>query len=78
MTAFMVVEAYVTTVEAEQKAMSTVAYRTALFTRMKHTSLPKNEAALLKKPEPKKKAQSLQDQFAMAKVMTQMMSKEVH
>ena len=37
--------------------------------------LPADEAALLKKPEPKKKPpQSIQDQFAMARFMTQVMS----
>ena len=78
MTAFLVVEAYLTAANAEQKSMSSVAYRTALFTRMKHTSLPKNERELLKKPEPKKKPQSIQDQLAMAKFVTKMMGGTVH
>lgn len=78
MTAFMVVESYITSMNAEQQHISTLAYRTAIFTRMKHTSLPKNEAALLKKPEPKKKPQSIQDQLAMAKFVTKIMSKQVH
>ncbi len=64
--------------------MSVLAYRTGLYTssfylsRWKLNKLPKNEAELLKKPEPKKKTQSIQDQFAMAKFVTQIMSKQVH
>lgn len=58
--------------------MSTVSYRTAVFTRMKHNLLPKNEAELLKKPEPKKKPQTIQDQLAMAKFVTKMMGGTVH
>lgn len=77
-TAFMVVEAYRTSIDAEQRNISTLAYRTAVFTRMKHNLLPKNEAELLKKPEPKKKPQTIQDQLAMAKFVTKMMGGTVH
>jgi hypothetical protein len=78
MTAFLVVEAFIATAKEKNEDMAVLAYRTAIFTRMKHTSLPKNERELLKKPEPKKKPQSIQDQYAMAKFVTKMMSKEVH
>lgn len=78
MTALMVIEAYAAKADADQQHISTLAYRTAIFTRMKHNRLPENEAALLKKPEAKKPAQTIQDQFAMAKFMTQVMSKQVH
>lgn len=54
----------------KQENMSVLAYRTAMFTRMKNQHLPKNEAELLKKPKPKNKPQSLKDQLAMAKFVT--------
>ncbi|TIL91466.1 MAG: hypothetical protein E5Y73_17465 [Mesorhizobium sp.] len=73
MTAFNVILAYAEKMDEKQESMSVLAYRTAIFTRMKNQYLPKNEAALLKKPEPKKR-QTLADQLAMAKFVTQMMS----
>jgi hypothetical protein len=75
-TGFLVTEAFLSAARERQEGMSTAAYRTAVFTRMKHNLLPKNERELLKKPEPKKKPQSIQDQLAMAKFMTQVMSSE--
>ena len=66
------------TLVEKQESMSVLAYRTAMFTRMKNQHLPKNEAELLKKPKPKNKPQSLKDQLAMAKFMTQVMGKAVH
>jgi len=62
----------------QQEDISVLAYRTAVFTRMKNQFLPKNERELLKKPEPEKKAQSLEDQLAMAKFVTKMMGGTVH
>lgn len=72
MTAFTVVQAFNASRLQQQQDISVLAYRTALFTRMKHTSLPKNEADLLKKAKPKAapKRQSLEDQLAMAKFVT--------
>ena len=78
MTAFTVFLTIKAAAIEQQENMSVLAYRTAMFTRMKNQYLPKNEAALLKKPEPKKKTQSLKDQLAMAKFVTQIMSKQVH
>ncbi|RWN33428.1 hypothetical protein [Mesorhizobium sp.] len=78
MTASNVILAYAEKHGEQQEGMSVLAYRTAMFTRMKHSFLPKNEAELLKKPEPKKKPQTIQDQLAMAKFVTQIMSKAVH
>ena len=71
-TAFAVIQAY----NAAQENMSRLAYRTAIYQRMSHKHLPKNEAAIFAKAKPKR--QSVQDQFAMAKFMTAVMSKEVH
>ncbi|RWO20656.1 hypothetical protein [Mesorhizobium sp.] len=73
MTACNVLEAYSAVFTEREKGITVLAYRTAIFTRMKHNYLPKNEAALLKRPEPKKR-QTLADQLAMAKFVTQMMS----
>ena len=78
MTAFTVFLTIKAAAIEQQENMSVLAYRTAMFTRMKNQDLPKNEAALLKKPEPKKKPQSLKDQLAMAKFVTQVMGKAVH
>lgn len=84
MTAFMVVGAFISTAKERHEDMSILAYRTGLYTssfwlsRMKLNHLPKSEAELLKKPEPKKKTQSIQDQLAMAKFVTHIMSEQVH
>ena len=72
MTAFNIYRAF----NASQENMSRLAYRTAIYQRMSHKHLPKNEAAIFAKAKPKR--QSVQDQFAMAKFMTAVMSKEVH
>ena len=84
MTAFLVVEAFISKAKEQNEDMSVLAYRTGLYTssftlsRTKLNKLPKSEAELLKKPEPKKKPQSIQDQLAMAKFVTKIMSKQVH
>lgn len=81
----MVVEAYFSVAKERGEDMSILAYRTGLFSssfslsRTKLAQLPKSEAELLKKPEPKKKTtQTIQDQLAMAKFMTKMMGGTVH
>lgn len=84
MTAFMVVEAFISVAKERNDETSVLAYRTGLYnssfmlSRTKLNHLPKSEAELLKKPEPQKKNQSIQDQLAMAKFVTQIMSKQVH
>lgn len=71
-TAFAVIQAY----NAAQENMSRLAYRTAIYQRMKPNHLPKTEEAIFAKAKPKR--QSLKDQLAMAKFMTTVMSKEIH
>lgn len=71
-TAFAVLQAF----QAHEENTSRLAYRTAMYQRMKHQYLPKSERELFGKAKPKK--QSLKDQYAMAKLVTQVMSKQVH
>jgi hypothetical protein len=72
MTAHAVLQALV----ASSENLSRLAYRTAIYTRTGPKHLPKNEQAIFAKAK-KPKRQSLQDQFAMAKLITAV-SKEVH
>lgn len=72
MTAYGVMQA----LAARSEAATRQAYRTAVYHRMSHKHLPKNEAAIFAKAKPKK--QSLGDQYKMARLMTSMMSKEKH
>ena len=72
-TAFAVIQAY----NAAQENLSRLAYRTAVYQRMNHKHLPKNEEAIFAKAR-KPKRQSIKDQFAMAKLMTAMLSTEKH
>lgn len=71
MTAFNIYRAF----NASQQNLSRLAYRTAIYQRMAHKHLPKNEEAIF---AAKPKRQSMQDQLAMAKFVTAVMSKEVH
>lgn len=75
MTAFSIYQAF----KASQENLSRLAYRTAVYTRMKREHLPKSENDLIAKARPKTaQRQSIQDQRAMAKFITQVMSKQVH
>lgn len=73
MTAYSVMQA----LAARSEAMTRQAYRTAVYHRMGHKHMPKNESAIFAKPA-KPKRQSLADQFRMAQLMTSAMSKEKH
>jgi hypothetical protein len=78
-TAFAVIQAF----NAAQENMSRLAYRTAIYQRMAHKHLPKNEDAIFAKAKPKAKSSkpmSLQDQRAMFKFLTAGLppSKEKH
>jgi len=75
MTAFAVVQAF----SAADENLSRLAFRTAYFTRVNPKHLPRSEDGLFAKAKAKKaKRQSIQDQFATARLMTMVMSKEVH
>lgn len=80
MTAWTVVETFNASRLQKQEDMSVLAYRTAVFTRMKNQHLPTNEAALLKKAKPKAdlKPQTIKDQRAMAKFITNVMGGTRH
>jgi hypothetical protein len=54
-----------------------IAYRTARLSRVAHKSFPKSEAALFNAVKPKKR-QSIADQYANAKLITQVMSRGNH
>ena len=60
---------------AEDENLTRLAYRTARLSRVSHKNFPKTEAALF---ETKPKRQSLADQFASAKLVTQIMSMGNH
>ena len=78
MTAANVVNCLNAVVVSRSEEMSILAYRTALYTRTK--KFPRSETELLNKAKPKAapKPQSLKDQLAMAKFVTQMMGGTVH
>lgn len=71
-TAFAVIQAF----SASEENMTRLAYRTAIYQRLKPKNLPKSENEIFQKAKPKR--QSIRDQYAMAKLVTQVMSKEVH
>ena len=73
MTAYAVLEAFY----ASRENMSRLAYRTAIYQRISHKHMPKTEEAIFAEAK-KAERQSITDQFAMAKLITQAMSKEVH
>jgi hypothetical protein len=54
-----------------------LAYRVARLSRVAHKHFPKSEAALFQSGKPKKR-QSLADQYANAKLITQVMSRGNH
>jgi thiamine biosynthesis lipoprotein ApbE len=54
-----------------------IAYRTARLSRVAHKSFPKSEAAQFNAVKPKKR-QSIADQYANAKLITQVMSRGNH
>jgi hypothetical protein len=62
---------------ASSENMTRLAYRSAVFSRTSHKHFPRNEAVIFAKAR-KPKRQTLQDQLAMAKLITGAMSKEVH
>jgi hypothetical protein len=78
-TAFAVIQAY----NANQENLSRLAYRTAVYQRMNHKHLPKNEEAIFAKAKKKTaapKPQNVRDQYAMFKFLTAALppSKEKH
>lgn len=74
MTANSVITAHI----ASQQNLTRLAYRTALFQRMQVKHLPKNEDALFVQKAKPKPVQSLQEQWRMARVITQVMGGTVH
>lgn len=73
MTSHAVLQAFL----ASAENMSRLAYRTAVYTRTSHKHFPRTEADIFAKMK-KPKRQSIADQLAMAKLITGVMSKEVH
>ena len=71
MTAYAVLEAFY----AHREELSRLAYRTAIYHRMSAKHLPKNEEAIFAKAKKAAKRQSFADQFAMARFVTQAMTK---
>lgn len=60
----------------ESENLTRLAYRTARLTRVSHKHFPKTEAALFQDSKPKR--QSLADQFANARLISQVMSRGNH
>jgi hypothetical protein len=73
MTAYSVVQAF----NAAQENLSRLAWRTAYFHRVQAKQFPRTEDAIFARAKPVQR-QSIQDQYAMAKLMTQMLSTEKH
>ena len=77
----MTVHGVVTAVGArrleESENLTRLAYRTARLSRVSHKHFPRTEAALFKNSA-KPKRQSLADQYASARLITQVMSRGNH
>lgn len=63
---------------ASQQNLSRLAYRTAIFTRMSHKHLPKNEDAIFVQKAKPKAVQSLEQQLRMARAITEAMGGKLH
>ena len=61
---------------ASHETLSRLAYRIAIYNRIQPKHLPKTEDAIFEKAKPQR--QSLKQQYQMARLATQLMSKGVH
>lgn len=61
---------------ASQQNLSRLAYRIAVYQRIKHTHFPKDEEAMFAVPKPQR--QTAMEQWRMARHITQMMGGKLH